>query len=561
MMRRGTIWAAGLLVCGLAGGADGPLRAETVLLAPSRGQLPQDVGSDDRSKLALVDHPQLGGKALRVTGLPGDSFGSGAPAVRDWSRFGSLRFTVFHPGQKPLQLSLTIVHQGSVDYPTRVDVPFAVRPGLNRVEFHIAGLRNVNGTVPQLNQVRRWYIACAEDQQAEVLFFGDFVLTPGQGSAPSATSAAPAGQGYQITGRVGQFPVDLVVRPLAKGERPADAKPRRLKRVPVRYDPARVERIRRTKMPPVRRVVMFHTPEADRIVSALEVFPPDHPINQTVEHWPVHPNSQAIIRSIGSDKPLRYNPDMAYVIVPPNQPRVPVRITLYADESDPGPFPVPENVPLEGWPQGFRQFHPELRMTLDALQRDTHNLGGDRHALVLDPVNRMLYEFYQMKRTDRGWQASSAAVFDLKTNRLRPQGWTSADAAGLPIFPLVVRYDELKRGMVEHAMRVTVRRTRRAYVAPATHFASRLDDPNLPRMGERLRLKRDFDISGFSPEVQAILKGLKKYGMIVADNGLDWAISVAPDPRIPDMHAQLRRIPGSAFEVVVAPWDAEVLGP
>jgi len=168
----------------------------------------------------------------------------------------------------------------------------------------------------------------------------------------------------------------------------------------------------------------------------------------------------------------------------------------------------------------------------------------------------MLYEFYQARKTDTGWQAAQASVFDLKSNRLRPDGWTSSDAAGLPIFPAVVRYDELRRGIVEHAMRVTVRRTRRAYVAPATHFASRLTDPNLPRMGERMRLKRDFDVSGFSPEVQAILKGLKKYGMFVADNGIDWAISVAPDERIPVLHEQLRRIKGSAFEVVQAPRGA-----
>jgi hypothetical protein len=141
----------------------------------------------------------------------------------------------------------------------------------------------------------------------------------------------------------------------------------------------------------------------------------------------------------------------------------------------------------------------------------------------------------------------------LKNNKLRPDGWTSADAAGLPIFPAVVRYDELQRGMVEHAMRVTVVRTRRAYISPATHFASRLTDENLPRMGERIRLKADFDISGFSPEVQAILKGLKKYGMFVADNGIDWAISVSPDERIPVLHEELRKIKGSAFEVVTAP--------
>src|SRR5262245_52366894 len=165
----------------------------------------------------------------------------------------------------------------------------------------------------------------------------------------------------------------------------------------------------------------------------------------------------------------------------------------------------------------------------------------------------MLYEFFVMKKTDSGWQAAQASTFDLKSNKLRPDGWTSADAAGLPIFPAVVRHDELQRGMVEHALRVTVRRTRRTYVYPATHYASRLTNADLPRMGERLRLRKDFDVSGFSPNAQAILKGLKKYGMFVADNGIEWAISVAPDPRIPEMHEEMRRVKGSDFEVVVAP--------
>ncbi len=141
----------------------------------------------------------------------------------------------------------------------------------------------------------------------------------------------------------------------------------------------------------------------------------------------------------------------------------------------------------------------------------------------------------------------------MKTNKLRPDGWTSTDAAGLPIFPAVVRYDELKRGMVAHAMRVTVRRSRRAYVAPATHFASRSSDPNLPRMGERIRLRGDFPLEGFSPAAQAVLKGLKKYGMFVADNGLEWAISVAPDPRIAPLHEEMRRVKGADFEVVTPP--------
>jgi hypothetical protein len=206
-------------------------------------------------------------------------------------------------------------------------------------------------------------------------------------------------------------------------------------------------------------------------------------------------------------------------------------------------------MPVEGWPVNYQG----KNVSLDDVQRDRLGENSDRHAIVVDPMRGMLYEFYQAKKTDGGWQAAQASIFDLRSNRLRPDGWTSTDAAGLPIFPAVVRYDELVRGMVGHAMRVTVQKSRRAYVPPATHFASSRTDPNLPRMGERIRLKRDFPIEGFSPNVQAVLKGLKKYGMLVADNGLDWAISVAPDPRIPLMHEEFRRIKGAAFEVVEPP--------
>jgi hypothetical protein len=315
-------------------------------------------------------------------------------------------------------------------------------------------------------------------------------------------------------------------------------------------DPARLTRIRAAKMSKITKPVMFNTPEADAICSALDVFPPDNPWNQVIRDWPLHPDSEAIITSIGKDKPLRYNPDMGFILVPPDQKRVEVQLNRYPAESDPGPYPVPDNVPIEGWPAHYRRA-VEVPPTLDQVQRSTD--PGDRHAIVVDPVNRMLYEFFVMRKTDQGWQAAQASVFDLKTNQLRPLGWTSADAAGLPIFPAVVRYDELQRGIVEHAMRVTVTKTRRGFVAPATHFASRHENEDYPRMGERLRLKADFDISSFSPEVRAILRGLKKYGMFVADNGIDWAISVAPDPRIPVLHAELRRIQGSAFEVVASP--------
>lgn len=309
----------------------------------------------------------------------------------------------------------------------------------------------------------------------------------------------------------------------------------------------------RPKMPAITKPVMFNTPEADRILAALQVFPPDNPWNTDISKWPLHPNSKNIIASIGTDKPFRYNPDMGFILVPPDQERIAVKIVSYADESEKGPFPIPDDLPIEGWPVSYKRNSALRGLTLDDVQRDKRGENGDRHAIVVDPVNRMLYEFYQAKKTNQGWQASQASVFDLKTNRLRPDGWTSTDAAGLPIFPSIVRHDELERGKVEHALRVTVRRSRREYVYPARHFASRFTDKNLPRMGERIRLKQDFDISGFSPPVQTILKALKKYGMFVADNGIDWAISVAPDERIPSLHDELRRIKGSAFEVVQKP--------
>jgi hypothetical protein len=306
-------------------------------------------------------------------------------------------------------------------------------------------------------------------------------------------------------------------------------------------------------MPAITTPVPFDTPEADAICAALQVFPPDNPWNTPVDDWPPHPNSKAIVAGIGAGKPLRYNADMSFVLVPPNQAKVPVKLVGYPNESDKGPYPVPDDVPIEGWPSEYKR-DPKLKnLTLDDVQRDKLNQGGDRHGIVVDPTNRVLYEFYQLKRTGAGWQASCAAVFDLKSNKLRPDGWTSADAAGLPIFPAVVRYDELKRGRIDHALRVTVRRTRKAYVHPATHYASRRADANLPRMGERLRLRKDFDTSKFSPEVRVILEGLKRYGMMVADNGLEWSISVAPDGRIPAMHGELRKVRGSDFEVVTAP--------
>jgi hypothetical protein len=293
-------------------------------------------------------------------------------------------------------------------------------------------------------------------------------------------------------------------------------------------------------MPAVKTPVMFNTPEADQILSALQVFPANNAWNEDISKLSVLPNSKEIIASIGTDKRIAYNLDMSFVLVPPDQARVPVKITLYPEESEKGPFPIPVNAPIEEWPVNGQKLEDHQR---------AEDKGKDRHLLVVDPLNRMIYEFWQARLMKDGWEASCAAVFDLKNNELRPDRWTSSDAAGLPIFPAVIRFDEVERGMVEHAMRFTVQKSRQAYVYPATHYASPHKDENLPRMGERFRLRQDIDITGFSPHTQAILKGLKKYGMFMADNGGDWRISVAPDTRIKGLD-ELRQLKGSDFEVV-----------
>ena len=305
----------------------------------------------------------------------------------------------------------------------------------------------------------------------------------------------------------------------------------------------------RPPMPKITAPVMFDTPTADAILAALQVFPPDNWWNRDVSALPVHPDSEKMIAAIGADKPLQYNLDMNFVIVPPDLKRVPVKILDYPDESDPGPFPIPDDAPIENWPLARNEnldALPRPGQTLEQFQREAK---GDRHLILVDPENGKLHEFWQTQRTDEGWQASNVATFDLRTGALRPERWTSSDAAGLPVFPAVVRYDECARGRVEHPMRFTVRKTRRAYVLPATHWASQSRDPAHPRMGERFRLKKSFDVSGFPPHVQAILKGLKTYGMLVADNGSDWWMSIAPDRRLEGLET-LHRVKGSDFEVV-----------
>jgi hypothetical protein len=288
----------------------------------------------------------------------------------------------------------------------------------------------------------------------------------------------------------------------------------------------------RPPMPKITKPLMFDTPEADAVLAALQVFPADNWWNRDISALPVHKDSAQMIAGIGADKPLEYNLDMGFVIVPPGQKRIDVKLLDYAGESDPGPFPLPDQAPIENWPLTRNENQKALSQpgqTLAQFQRDAQ---GDRHVLVVDPVNGQLHEFYGTKRTDDGWQALQASTWDLRSGALRKERWTSSDAAGLPVFPAVVRYDECARGLVEHAMRFTVRR-----------------DPAHPRMGERFRLRRDFTVAGFPPHVQAILKGLKVYGMFVADNGSDWWMSIAPDRRLEGLET-LHRVKGSDFEVV-----------
>ncbi len=273
-------------------------------------------------------------------------------------------------------------------------------------------------------------------------------------------------------------------------------------------------------------------------LAALQVFPADNPWNQDISSAPTHSNSAAYLDSIGLDTGL--HPDFGtvwqgapigipYNVVDSSTPRRAVTFD-YADESDAGPYPIPDDVQIEGGA----------------------NSDGDRHVLLVDVGAKRLYElFYAFPQDDGSWTAGSGAIFDLTSNRLRPDGWTSADAAGLPIFPGLVRYDEVAAGEIKHALRFTVRHTQRAYIAPATHFASSSTDTSLPPMGLRVRLRADFDVSGFSAPVQVILRAMQRYGMIVADNGSDWYVSGAPDSRWDDEQlSELSRVKGRDFEVV-----------
>jgi hypothetical protein len=284
-------------------------------------------------------------------------------------------------------------------------------------------------------------------------------------------------------------------------------------------------------------------------IGRCPVFPQDNAWNRDVSALPIHPNSDTFIDSIGRSD--RLHPDFgtewegAPIGIPfavvDGAAKVGISFTDYAEESDPGPYPIPLNAAIEGGPDG----------------------DGDRHTLVIDESNCKLYELYRaFPQSDGTWDAGSGAVWDLATNEGRgptvpkpapgQQGYTSADAAGLPIFPGLARYEELvERGELLHALRFTVSRTRAAWVPPASHYASDNDDEALPPMGLRLRMRKDYDCSSYAAEVQVLCRGLKRFGMIVADNGSDWYVSGAPDPRWNDEHLNdIKSIPGSAFEAV-----------
>ena len=277
---------------------------------------------------------------------------------------------------------------------------------------------------------------------------------------------------------------------------------------------------------------------ASTILTVRPMFPRDNVWNVAIDKLPVDANSAAYVATIGAAKPMHadfgtvYNgaPNgIPFVVVTAAQPQVPVTFD-YADESDPGPYPIPPDAPIEGGPQA----------------------GGDRHVLVVDRDGGKLYElFAAYPNADGSWHAGSGAIFDLNGNALRPATWTSADAAGLPILPGLVRYEEVIAGEIPHALRFTAPQTRNAFIWPARHQASSLTGTQYPPMGQRFRLKASVDISTFGPNAQVILRALKRYGMFLADNGSSWFLSGAPDPRWNDdeLH-QLGRLTGDDFEAV-----------
>jgi hypothetical protein len=279
-------------------------------------------------------------------------------------------------------------------------------------------------------------------------------------------------------------------------------------------------------------------------VAGCPVFPATSAWNERVDTLPVAANSAQLIQSIGLDNSVHADfgsglwdggrIGIPYVVVHGKKTPKSRLSFEYSDESDKGPYPIPADVPIEGQPRA--------------------NNDGDRHALIVDRDTCKLYELYALQRTGSRWTAGSGAIFDLRSNKLRPAGWTSADAAGLPIFPGLARWDgDASTGSINHALRFTAERTRKAYVYPARHYASSDSDPSLPPMGLRVRLKASVNIAALPPQARMVAQAMKTYGLILADNGSSWYVSGAPSPHWSNdqLHA-LGRLTGRDFEVVDA---------
>lgn len=325
--------------------------------------------------------------------------------------------------------------------------------------------------------------------------------------------------------------------------------------------------------PTITTPTLFNTPQADAIVSALQIMPKDNPWNEVITNRPVHPNSANLIARIRADlvainsnrNTLKVFGEMNYVLVPPGQANVGIRFTEYPDDSDfnggtnpVASWPIPSNMPVETWPSGRPAGETNETWQRTVIDQDRHSIVVQAGVLTAGMQPR-IFETWQAVLTNNtpNWQASNGAIFRIDSNALRPAGWTSGDAAGLPLFPALIRYDECERGVIEHALRIVVNKSRKEYIYPATHHASAItnanpDFANYPAMGQRVRLKSSFNVpAGWTKQSKAVANALKKYGALVADNGGFFSVSACPDQRFPaGCFNDVQTIDINQFEVI-----------